>query len=107
MGKKGKVGYEITRLPFVSSHKYLADVTLSWSSGRTIILEAKGYLKPSDRSKMLAVRRDNPEMDIRFVFQRASNKIRKGSSVTYGDWATKNNFMWCEGVPPKSWFVNK
>lgn len=99
-----KVEYEVTKLPFVSSHNYLADVTLSWPSGRVVLLEGKGYFKSSDRSKMLAVRRDNPKMDIRLVFQRASNKLNKRSKTTYGEWATKHNFIWCEGNPPKSWF---
>ena len=46
-------------------------------------MEAKGFFKPSDRRKMLAVKEQNPELDIRFIFQR-NNTLSKNSKTTYG-----------------------
>ena len=70
-----------------------------------ILIEAKGYFSPRDRRKMLAVRRDNPECDIRMVFQRASNRLTKSkNSITYGEWADRHGFVWAEGAIPTLWW---
>ena len=37
-----------------------------------------------DRRKILQVKKDNPELDLRMVFQAPHNKIYKGSKTTYG-----------------------
>jgi len=69
-----------------------------------VILEAKGYFKPVDRRKMLAVKHDNPELDIRFVFQAPHNTLSKESKTTYAMWADKNDFKWCASSDiPLSW----
>ena len=51
-----------------------------------VIIEAKGFFKPSDRRKMLAVKEAHPELDIRFVFMR-DNTLSKSSKTTYSMWA--------------------
>ncbi len=71
-----------------------------------VYVETKGHLDKGDRVKMLLVKEQNPELDIRFVFIRASNKIYKGSKTTYADWATKNGFQWAEGSIPEEWCRN-
>lgn len=79
-----------------------------WVLPNGIVIEAKGHLKTEDRTKMLKVKRDNPDLDIRFMFQRASNKIYAGSKTTYADWAERNGFKWAEGIAiPKKWFNEK
>jgi hypothetical protein len=70
-----------------------------------IIIEAKGRLTATDRAKMLLVRADNPELDIRFVFQRASNRISKASKTTYAQWAEANGFQWAEREVPAEWLA--
>ena len=47
-----------------------------------MIIEAKGFFKPSDRRKMLAVKEAHPHLDIRFVFMR-DNTLSKNSKTTY------------------------
>jgi len=37
------------------------------------------------------------------VFQKANNKIRKGSKTTYGKWADDNGFKWADNTIPKEW----
>lgn len=70
-----------------------------------ILIESKGRLTQPDRAKMLLVTKDHPELDIRFVFQRANQRITKSrNSLTYWEWAEKHNFRWTEGTIPEEWF---
>lgn len=70
-----------------------------------ILVETKGRFTAPDRTKMLNVKRDNPNFDIRFVFQRAGNRITKSkNSLTYWEWAEKHGFPWAEGLIPEAWF---
>lgn len=59
-----------------------------------IYLEYKGVLTGKDRKKLRYVRRSNPDLDIRLVFERPQNKINRLSRTTYAEWATKNKFQW-------------
>ena len=93
--KDKKVKYTIQR----DAH-YLPDFIID---GSPFILEVKGYLSPSDRSKYLRVKASNPDIDLRFVFDRASNKLNKTSKTTYAQWADKNGFKWCEKIIPPNW----
>lgn len=71
-----------------------------------VLVETKGRLTPEDRAKMLNVKRDNPQADIRFLFQRASQRItRSKNSMTYGEWADKHGFRWSAGdsIPEEWW----
>jgi hypothetical protein len=71
-----------------------------------LVVECKGRFTASDRSKMLKVK---PIMEARgwrvaLLFMNSSVKLYKGSKTTYGQWATKHGFLWCEGVSvPKRW----
>ena len=82
--------YEVEKYDYVTESKYTPDFFLP----NGVIIEAKGFFKPSDRRKMLAVKKAHPELDIRFVFQR-NNTLSKSSKTTYGAWAEKHGFMWC------------
>lgn len=71
-----------------------------------IILESKGYFYNGarDRQKLLLVKEQHPELDIRIVFSDASKKIYKGSPTTYGQWATDHGFKWADkGIVPAKW----
>jgi hypothetical protein len=81
-----------------STHCYTPDFILG-----EMIIEAKGYLSSEDRTKMKLVKASNPGLDIRFVFQRASNKLNKRSSTTYAAWAEKYGFKWAEKFIPVEW----
>lgn len=71
-----------------------------------VYVEAKGHLDKGDRMKMLLVKEQHPDLDVRFVFLRANNKIYKGSKTTYAQWATKHGFEWAEGSIPEEWCKN-
>lgn len=94
--KDRKVSYQVER-----TATYLPDFVLTDTD---TILEVKGYLTSSDRSKYIRIKKSNPDIDIRFVFDRASNKLNKTSKTTYAQWAEKHGFLWCEKVLPPEWY---
>lgn len=91
------------RIPYVCSHHYIPDVVLP----NGIVIEVKGWFPQQDRSKMLAVKRSNPGLDIRFVFLNGHRKISKQSDTQYGWWASKNGFKWAEKHIPLEWLFEK
>lgn len=95
--------YEAIKLAYTVAHTYTPDLRLRTRSGRTIFVELTGYTPSEKRTKLLLVRAHNPEVDLRIVFQRASNPINKGSKTTYGKWATTAGFKWAEGDVPQEW----
>lgn len=65
-----------------------------------IIIETKGRFTLEDRKKHILIKRQHPELDIRFVFQNANQKIRKGSKTTYAVWCKTHGFMYsCKTIP--------
>ena len=83
-------GYEPDKFNYVIEAKYTPDFKVG-----DLYLETKGFFKPADRRKMLAVKKCNPDLDVRLVFQAPYNKISKNSKTTYAAWAEKNGFQWC------------
>jgi len=95
--------YENDILMWFSTHKYTPDFTLQTRSGKTIYIEAKGWMRPQDRTKMIRVKENNPDADIRFVFERSTTKLRRSSKTTYAMWATKHGFKYSDLVVPREW----
>lgn len=97
--ESAKLGYTIP----ASNHKYLVDFEIAPDS----YIEVKGRLMPSERKKYLLVRQHNPEITLRFFFDKSTNRIYKGSKTTYADWCDSNGFQWTDlqkGLP-KAWLV--
>jgi predicted nuclease of restriction endonuclease-like RecB superfamily len=82
---------------------YIPDFQITTKSGRVFYIEYKGVLDLETRKKMVRVRDQHPALDVRFVFQKAGNKIRKGSPTTYWMWCDQNGFMWADNEIPKEW----
>ena len=82
--------YESEKLGYTIEHTYTPDFVLP----NYTYLEAKGYWDPADRRKILAVKRDNPGIDIRMVFQSPYNTISKRSKTTYAKWCEKHDIPW-------------
>ena len=72
-----------------------------------IIVEAKGLFDNDDKRKHLAIQKQHPELDIRFVFSNAQAKLYKGSKTRYSGWCEKNNFKWAHRVIPMDWLTEK
>jgi hypothetical protein len=67
-----------------------------------IIIEYKGRFTPSDRTKLIAVVRSNPDVKIRLLFG-SDNKLSKNNEKRYSTWATEHGFDYAIGTPPKRW----
>jgi len=83
--------YESTQVPYTIQHHYSPDFVLP----NYVYLEAKGYWDAKDRRKILAVKKDNPDIDLRMVFQAPYNKISKSSKTTYAQWCERHEIPWC------------
>jgi hypothetical protein len=82
--------YESEKVSYTIQHNYTPDFVLP----NHTYLEAKGYWDAADRRKILAVKKDNPDMDLRMVFQSPYNTISKKSKTTYAMWCEKHNIPW-------------
>lgn len=94
--------YEQMKISWLDSkvRRYTPDFLLLESG---IIIETKGRFTASDRRKHLEIKKQHPDLDIRFIFQRATTKINRGSKTSYGDWCDKHGFKWAEKVIPEEW----
>jgi hypothetical protein len=96
--------YESNKLEYIvpaSKHKYLTDFKLRDG----VFIEVKGRLLASERKKYILVQEQNPDITLLFFFDKANNKIYKGSPTTYAEWAEKHGFKWTDtklGLP-KEW----
>ncbi len=72
-----------------------------------IIIETKGRFLPSDRRKHLAIKKQHPKLDIRFVFTNSKSKLYKGSKTTYAQWCIKNKFLYFDRIIPQEWLKEK
>lgn len=98
--------FEKLKLKYITPatpHVYTPDFELP----NGIIVETKGRFLPEDRRKHLQVRENNPDKDIRFVFDRSKSPICKGSKTTYAGWCIKNGFQYADKLIPPSWLTEK
>lgn len=70
-----------------------------------IIIEAKGRFRTAqDRQKLLLVKEQYPDLDLRLVFERAKTPIYPGSPTPLSKWAEDNGFLWADnGKIPEEW----
>ena len=94
--------YESEKLGYTIEHNYTPDFVLP----NYTYLEAKGYWAPEDRRKILAVKKSNPDVDIRMVFQSPYNTISKKSKTTYAQWCERHDIPWTSYQDiPIEWLV--
>lgn len=93
--EKHKIKYTIP----ATDHTYTPDFRLP----NGIFVETKGRFVVEDRKKHMLIKKQHPELDIRFVFQNSKNKIRKGSPTTYADWCIKHGFIYADKTIPQEW----
>jgi hypothetical protein len=94
--------YEQYKIPYIkpaTQHKYTPDFRLP----NGIFVETKGRFVTADRKKHLLIKEQHPNVDIRFLFQNANNRISKKSKTTYADWCIKHGFLFAEKEIPKEW----
>ena len=72
-----------------------------------IIIETKGLFTAADRRKHLAIKKQHPSLDIRFVFTNSNSKLRKGAKSTYAEWCIKKGFRYYDRIIPEDWLKEK
>ena len=90
--KKCEYSYESIKIEWedLAYRTYTPDFILN----NGIIIETKGRFTASDRKKHLAIQRQHPKLDIRFVFTNSNAKLQKGAKSTYGQWCEKYKFKY-------------
>lgn len=97
--------YEPHNLPYTVTRQYYPDLLVG-----DIYIELKGFFRQDAQRKMKAVKAQHPDLEIRFLFQRASSPVhgakkrKDGSKMTCAEWADRYNFIWAEGEQiPEEW----
>ena len=101
-GLEDKIGKQITYEVPMRKSKYTPDFKLP-KKGGFFYVETKGIFDLEDRKKHQLIREQHPDIDIRFVFSNANNKLYKGSKTTYGSWCDKHGFLYEHKTIPEEW----
>lgn len=91
---KIKYGYETERIPYVLAGHYIPDFIISTQLGK-IYVECKGYLRPEDKRKLVAVKKQRPEIDLRLLFY--------AERPQYIKWCLKHGFKYAIEKIPREW----
>jgi len=68
--------------------------TLDFILKNGIIIETKGRFLTGDRRKHLAIKKQHPKLDIRFVFTNSKAKLSKGAKSSYAEWCIRYGFRY-------------
>lgn len=106
---KHNVEYEVEKLEYTTTHNYLPDFRIKTKKGKIIYIETKGNGRSFDssvRQKMIAVKEQHPDLDIRILFY-SDGKIgprrKNGTFRKQSDWATENGFTFAIRQIPEEW----
>ena len=91
-----------SKVPFLYE-KFTFDYTRYSTYTPDFYIEVKGLFISQDRGKHLLIKKQHPDLDLRFLFMNANNKLYKGSKTTYGKWCDRHDYKWCQGFIPKEW----
>jgi hypothetical protein len=100
-----KYGYECVKIEWedLAYRTYTPDFVLF----NGIIIETKGMFTAADRRKHIAIKRQHPKLDIRFVFENSRRKLRKGAKSTYAEWCIRYGFLYYDRIIPEDWLKEK
>lgn len=85
-------------------HRYTPDFIIL---SNNIIVETKGRFLTKDRQKHLLIKKQNPDLDIRFVFSNPNQRISKTSKTTYAKWCDSKGFLYAKQTIPTTWLKEK
>lgn len=101
--------YEKTKLPYTIESEYVPDFEIKTQSGSSFYLETKGNGRSFDghvRRKMIAVKNQHPDLDIRILFY-SDGKIgprrKDGTFQRQSDWAERHGFTYAIRNIPEDW----
>lgn len=90
-----KIVYEVP----AREAKYTPDFRLP----NGIYIESKGRFVAADRKKHLLIKKQCPDLDIRFVFTNPNARIYKGSPTTHAMWCERHGFQYAKQEIPEDW----
>jgi len=102
---KQNYGYESIKIEWedLAYRTYTPDFILD----NGIIIETKGRFLAADRRKHIAIKKQHPKLDIRFVFTNSRSKLRKGAKSNYAEWCIKYGFLYYDRIIPEDWLKEK
>ena len=84
--------------------KYHPDYFVYTRSGKLILVEAKGRWTASDRKKICFVTEQNPDLDLRMLFERDNTLSKSPKSKTYTEWCARKGIKCAVGRSiPEEW----
>lgn len=104
---KFKIKYEYEKLKIEWEDLAYRTYTPDFVLNNGIIIETKGMFTAADRRKHIAIKKQHPKLDIRFVFENSRRKLRKGAKSTYAEWCIKYNFRYYDRIIPEDWLKEK
>ena len=87
-------------------HLYTADFAFTSKSGKLILVECKGHplaWTGKTRSKHQAIKKQFPDMDLRFIFNNKNGKISARSKTSNADWCKRQGFLCETNLIPQRW----
>jgi len=93
--------YEKMKIKWLDSKErsYTPDFVLE----NGIIIETKGRFVSADRRKHKEIKKQYPDLDLRFVFSNSRAKLYKGAKSSYGQWCDKEDFLYADKIIPEEW----
>lgn len=97
--------YETMKIKWLDSkmRSYTPDFILE----NGIIIESKGRFVSADRRKHKEIKKQYPNLDIRFVFSNSRAKLYKGAKSSYADWCEKEGFLYSDKTIPEEWITEE
>lgn len=99
---KVKIEYESEEIPYTITRYYVPDFVLTWKDGHKVYIETKGYLRKEDADKMIAIKKQHPDLDIRILFEK-DNRVSSRHKMRYSDWAKKHGYLCAFKDIPEDW----
>lgn len=101
----GAVKYEPFKLRYTVPSRE-ATYTPDFVLPNGIVVETKGHFAAADRQKHLLLAKQHPDLDVRFLFSRATSRIYSGSTTTCAEWCAKHGFLFAQGRVPEDWLAD-
>ncbi len=90
-----------------SNHLYTADFAYETLEGVIVLVECKGHYLAwtgSTRSKHQLIKKQLPDIELRFVFNNKNAQISKSSKTTNAQWCKRQGFLCESALIPRRWF---
>ena len=97
------VEFEPERIKYIVEKEYVPDFVVTFKDGTKMYIEAKGNGRAFDhnvRQKMIAIKEQHPDKDVRIVFYR-DGKV--GRRMRQSDWAQRSGYDFAITNVPKEW----